>query len=400
MANTFENVGQSSIFKDRKPLNHDYEPSGEEIVCRDEQIQRLSKILQDVIRYGEADNFIVTGDTGAGKTCTTKNVVKDLQDASDKNIQTLYLNDLQNERGVLLKISDALNLGFRGQSSLHQYYDLLEKKLKEEEIYLVLLLDEIEQLFQKDSSKDHGNTLLKRLWEVRKQLANDNSGFLQIVGITNNTQVPDFFDPKVDSRFGRKTVHFPSYNAIELRKILNIRAEKAFRTGALQEGVVSKAGALVAQEDGDARKAIELLRIAGEVAEEEESEKVRKQHVDEAESRFKEKRLKEIIRDLAKQEKVILYSVLEKTSGRESHCVTSSLHSQYEKVVREFEISKALTQRRVADLTDKLDMLGLVKTEIRSKDSRGRTRHISRSLGFEESEMVKELIEKELSGEA
>jgi hypothetical protein len=72
---------------------------------------------------------------------------------------------------------------------------------------------------------------------------------------------------------------FPPYDAPQLCDILKQRADIAFNEGILDEGVIPLCAALAAQEHGDARRALDLLRVSGELADRENAEKVTERHV-------------------------------------------------------------------------------------------------------------------------
>jgi cell division control protein 6 len=227
MTNLFENTNESTIFQDKKPLDPEVTPDRDELVCREEEINELVSHFKDLIDYKTAENLLITGDTGVGKTATTKTVLSDLRTMMDDartNFREIYMTDMQNERNVLRKVSKKLDLAFYGSSDLEEYYDRLGEKLIEEDLTVVIVMDEVDKLFE----KDHGNSLFKRLLEVRNRVNSADTGYLLLVSITNNVKTPDFFDPRVESRHGTNSVHFPSYNALELKEILAKRAEKAY----------------------------------------------------------------------------------------------------------------------------------------------------------------------------
>jgi cell division control protein 6 len=89
------------------------------------------------------------------------------------------------------------------------------------------------------------------------------------VGISNDLMFTDHLDPRVKSSLSEEELMFPPYNAIQIQEILRKRAEKAFMASAIAEGVIEKCAAYAAREHGDARRALELLRVAGELAERE-----------------------------------------------------------------------------------------------------------------------------------
>jgi Cdc6-like AAA superfamily ATPase len=62
------------------------------------------------------------------------------------------------------------------------------------------------------------------------------------MGVSNKLTVMDMIDDlQIVSSFNPKKVPFPLNNAVQLREILNYRAERAFNPDVLDELVLSKA---------------------------------------------------------------------------------------------------------------------------------------------------------------
>lgn len=99
-----------------------------------------------------------------------------------------------------------------------------------------------------------------------------------LVAITNKPGVFDDLDERVKPSMGSEVVNFPTYKREELKDILAARAEESFEHGALGEGVINLCADLVSKEFGDARRAVDLLRVSGEVAAESKSSAVTREH--------------------------------------------------------------------------------------------------------------------------
>ena len=93
-------------------------------------------------------------------------------------------------------------------------------------------------------------------------------------------------DARVKSSLSEEELVFPPYNALQLQDILRERSKKAFREEFLEPGVVEKCAAYAAREHGDARRALELIRVSGELAERENSDFVDIEHLDKAETKI------------------------------------------------------------------------------------------------------------------
>ncbi|MDY6774058.1 MAG: cell division control protein Cdc6, partial [Candidatus Nanohaloarchaea archaeon] len=197
---------------------------------------------------------------------------------------------------------------------------------------------------------------------------------------------------RVKSSLSEEEIIFPPYNALELREILESRAEKGFSDEALEDGVISKCSALAAQEHGDARRALDLIRVAGELAERSEAETVTKSHVDRAQEKIERDRVVETVRSQPKHSKLVLYTILEMADGEDDEVATGDVYTEYKELCDEVDVSE-LTQRRVSGLISELDMLGVINAKVISKGRYGRTRQISVDLSEDIKSRLRGMVE-------
>jgi cell division control protein 6 len=207
------------------------------------------------------------------------------------------------------------------------------------------------------------------------------------MGISNDLKFTDFLDPRVKSSLGEEEIVFPPYDANQLRDILQHRAEVAFKPDALTEDVIPLCAAFAAQEHGDARRALDLLRTAGELAERSQADRVEESDVRQAQDKIELDRVVEVVRTLPTQSKIVLFSI----TLLEKHGVdainTGEVFNIYKRLCEAID-ADVLTQRRVTDLISELDMLGIVNAVVVSKGRYGRTKEISLSVPIEETEAV------------
>jgi len=245
----------------------------------------------------------------------------------------------------------------------------------------VIMLDEIDKLVEKS-----GDDTLYNLSRMNSEL--DNSR-VSIIGISNDLKFTDFLDPRVKSSLGEEEIVFPPYDANQLRDILQHRSEVAFKANALSEDVLPLCAAFAAQEHGDARRALDLLRTAGELAERDQSESVTEEHVRRAQDKIELDRVVEVVRTLPTQSKLVLYAILLLEDNGVHNVNTGEVYNIYKTLCDELD-ADVLTQRRVTDLISELDMLGIVNAVVVSKGRYGRTKEISLSVPVEETEAVLE----------
>ncbi|MEE8632296.1 MAG: cell division control protein Ccd6, partial [Candidatus Bathyarchaeia archaeon] len=186
----------------------------------------------------------------------------------------------------------------------------------------------------------------------------------------------NLLDPRVLSCLGEEEVVFRPYNASELQDILWGRADLAFHDNVLSESAVSLCAALAAAEHGDARRALDLLRVAGEVAERAESQTITERHVRMAEERIEHDRTLQTLTNLTKHSKFVLYSVYLLGKAKVHSAITGDIYEVYAELCREIG-APSLTQRRVSGLINELDTMGLLNARLVSRGRYGRTKKIS-----------------------
>ena len=258
-------------------------------------------------------------------------------------------------------------------------YDSFFDAVDYEERVVVIMLDEIDKLVEKS-----GDDTLYNLSRMNSEL--DNSR-VSIIGISNDLKFTDFLDPRVKSSLGEEEIVFPPYDANQLRDILQHRAEVAFKPDALSDDVIPLCAAFAAQEHGDARRALDLLRTAGELAERDQAEGVDENHVRKAQEKIELDRVVEVVRTLPTQSKLVLFSIISLEKNGVHNINTGEVYNIYKRLCEEID-ADVLTQRRVTDLISELDMLGIVNAVVVSKGRYGRTKEISLSVPIDETEAV------------
>jgi cell division control protein 6 len=392
--NFFENfLKKDSLFIDKNVLLSSYTP--EEVLFREDQLQEVANILAPALRVEKPSNLFVYGKTGTGKTLSVKHVLNSMNQIALNNhvpLKSIYVNC------KLKKIADteyrliAQIIKEFGQEipatglPTDEVYNIFYKLLDERKQVILLVLDEIDQL-----TKKIGDDMLYNLTRINSELKNSQ---ICLIGISNNLIFVENLDPRVKSSLSEEELIFPPYNALQIQQILRQRSIKAFKEGALQPGVVEKCSAFAARDHGDARRAIDLLRIAGELAERSGSQVVEIAHLDEAERKVETDTIINAVSSQPKQFQSVLYSLL-LISPQKKNFFTGEIYEVYKELCKKTKLN-VLTQRRVSDILAELDMLGVINAKIISKGRYGRTREISLSLEETLVIRVKEILEKAL----
>ena len=306
----FDSFDKDSIFKDKFILQTNYQP--EEIGHRDEQIKQVASILAPVLRGERTSNLFLYGKTGTGKTLSVQFVKEELmkrvKEKSDFKLRIEYLNCKlkkvsDTEYRILAELIKKLggevpSTGLPTEAVYSKFIELIDA----EKQLVVLILDEIDQTTKKISSD-----FLYNLTRLNSELSKTK---ICVVGISNNLTFLDEIDPRVRSSLSEEEVVFPPYNALQLQDILKKRANLAFKENVVEGGVIAKCAAFAAREHGDARRALDLLRIAGELAEREGSNKILLKYIDEANNKIERDKILDIIRTEPKQFQFVLYSII------------------------------------------------------------------------------------------
>ena len=369
-------LSNANIFNDREVLRHDYIP--EKLPHRDKQIQCLGGIVAPVLRNSPCSNVFIYGKTGTGKTAVTKYVLNKLTSRAQQlktSVEVCYVNCrlAGTEYRVLSSLCDALDVKvpFTG-IAVGEVFDRFKKGLDKQRKIFIVVLDEIDALI-----KTRGDTLLYELTRINETIRH---GRTSIIGISNDLRFKEFLDPRVLSSLSEEEIVFRPYDAAELQDILWRRAKIAFSDGALIGSAVALCAALAAAEHGDARRALDLLRVAGELSEREGSDSVTEKHVREAEKRVEHDRIVEVLENLPVHSKLVLCSVYLLGKTKMTYTITGDIYEIYSELCDQYGIS-SLTQRRVSGLISELDMIGLLNARVVSMGRHGRTKKIRLGIG-------------------
>ena len=387
-------LGNECIFANKEVLRHSYTP--EELPHRQRQIEDLAAVLVSVFKGETPSNIFVYGKTGTGKTAVVKHVGKalvrkiggnyfskpfqstkavpdfvTLTTAGSCPVWFIYMNCevVDTQYRLLAKLGE-----YFGQSipltgwPTDKVYDTFFSTLDMEKRLVIIVLDEVDKLLRKGSDE-----VLYNLTRINSDL---NMARVSIIGITNDLNFIEFLDPRVRSSLGEEEIVFPPYDALQLQDILAQRAKMAcINTDVVDNSVMPLCAAFAAQEHGDARRALDLFRVAGELAERERSKKIVERHVRDAKERIEQDRIVEVVKTLPTQTKLVLYSSILLEKYEPSGISTGEVYNVYRDLCK-LSSSEILTQRRISDIISELDMLGILNARVVSKGRYGRTKEI------------------------
>jgi cell division control protein 6 len=383
-------IASRPIFKtDRDILRPSFVP--DRLPHREEQVDQLAQILATALRGDRPSNVLIFGKTGTGKTAVVKYIENELKKLDGgRTVHYVYMNCeiVDTPYGVLQNLANRFvenlsqRIPFTGLST-DRVYQMLVEKLDEEKRIVILVLDEIDKIVTKN-----GDDLLYQLLKINDDLTKAK---VSLIGISNDLKFTEWLDPRVKSRLSDEKMVFPPYNAQELFDILQQRSQKAFDNGVAGESVLSLIAALAAQEHGDARRALDLLRVCAELAERAGEEHITDQHVQRAKNKIELDTVAEAIKSLPTQSKLVLLAIISNGEAGADRMTTGDVYGTYKELCRKTGMP-VLTQRRVTDLISELDMLGLVHARVKSYGRGGRTKEVQSAVPFLE---IKKVLEKD-----
>ena len=392
----FDSIASSGLFKNKSALQSNYTP--ETIPHRDEQIESVASILAPALRGERVSNLFIYGKTGTGKTLSVQHVgnrlVEKMKQMNKDELIFTYINcklkkvsdteyrilaELINEMGGTVPAT-----GLPTDQVYSRFIDMIDKKKQ----IILIVLDEIDQAVKKIN-----DNFIYTLTRLNTELKNAQ---ISIIGISNSLTFMDNLDPRVRSSLGEEELVFSPYNALQLQDILKERAEIAFKDGAIDEGVIAKCAAFAAREHGDARRALDLLRVAGELAERDGKKKIEEVHIDAANQKIERDKMLDIIESEPKQFQLVLKAIMNLDEKRETEEIfTGDVYNIYQEICQRTR-NEVLTQRRVSDILAEFDMLGIINARVISKGRQGRTREIKLMLAPQIKIKAKEILDKSI----
>ncbi len=368
------------IIKHHRMLSHSFLP--ESYPHRSIQMENIGSILANVLRNHRPSNMFLYGKPGTGKTCVTKFVLQKLQShisLKQTHLESRFFYSYINCKevggtnySVYQNIIQALDTtkfipptGLPTSEvfqRLVQTLDYLGKSI------VVLILDEIDELVKKS-----GSEVLYSLTRINDSLKETQ---VAIIGISNDTKFKDYLDPRAYSSLSEEEIIFSPYNAIELIDILNERTNAALHDNVLEEGVIQKIAAIAAREHGDARRALDLLRVSAELAEREGYRIITGKLVTEAKNHIEKNTVQEVISTLPQQSKLVITAIYRLEEIDKVDEITSGMiYDLYSDLCDKIKFDK-VSARRISDYINELDVLGILEANVVSKGRYGRTKKV------------------------
>jgi ORC complex protein Cdc6/Orc1 len=358
--NEFSFTPDNSVFANREALLEEWTPDN--LVGRDEELSRYHAALQPVINNETPSNIFLYGKSGVGKTAATRYLLRTLEEDATNvpklELTTIEINcdGLNTSYQVAVKLVNELrepgrqisNTGYP-QASV---YEFLFDELDACGGTILIVLDEVDHI--------EDDSMLYKLSRARSN-GDITNAKLGVIGISNDLDFRSQLSSKVRSSLCEKEVSFSAYDANELRFVLEQREQVAFQDGILEDGVTAMCAAYGAKDSGDARKALDLLLEAGDIARESGLGVVTETHVEDARERVQTDQVVEGIQNYSQHGKLVLYTLTILHERGETPARTHDIVDTYQEVAHSEGVTP-VSERSVRDYLGELSQLGITSS--------------------------------------
>ena len=335
------------------------------IVSRKTEVEQIVRYL-----WGYKDGHVVPlvsifGRSGTGKSTLVKFVCKYISEIKLCFVNLRKAKTVFGGANLILNALDHPSL--KSAQGMNQAMETIQQEIlnsfNQKTKLFVLVLDEFDVLFY--DKRGNPSDFVYKLVEMQTELK--EKGYLSMIFTISNNVLSDYdLDDRIRSRIGNSEIFFKPYSKEDTLEILKQRAKDAFQKE-IDDKVLEHCANLSFLEHGDARRAVDLLRVASEIASQEKKE-INKSHVDLASEKIQKDRVHDVLKTLSYHSKIACLVLAKKTFGLEKDWhSTSSLYEKYIPLIK----TKPVSYRRFSELLKDLENTGLLESHTGSKGQKG-----------------------------
>jgi Cdc6-like AAA superfamily ATPase len=312
-----------------------------EVEHREGEVTHLSGVLEPITRGELADTAILTGPSGAGKTCIARYTVQRLRE-QHLDVEAQYVNCWQNYSRfrALYRVLEGLGrtVDIHRQSTPHD--ELLERLADYDGPPCVVVLDEADQL------DDAGV-----LYDLHSL-----SQFSLVLIANREESLFARVDDRLTSRLqGSERIRFDRYSLDELTAILAARADRGLADGVVSTDQLRTVADAAA---GDARLGISILRSAARRAARDDADTITDECITEAIPAGRSAVHRKNLDTLTPHQRT-LYEILEERDAVEP----ADLYAAYRE-----RVDDPKTDRTVRNYLSKMEQYDLIRADGTSSD--------------------------------
>jgi len=327
------------MIRDARVLRAGFVPR--EVEHRDAEVNHLSSVLEPITNGEPADTAIVTGPSGAGKTCISQFVTERLREEI-LDVETTYVNCWRNYTRfrTLYQILDDIGatIDIHRQSTPHD--ELVDRLQQHDGPRTVVILDEVDQL--EDPS------LIYDLHSLPQ---------FAIICIANKEE--DLFgrvDDRLVSRLrSSEHVRMDKYRDKQIYDILSARSKWGLDENVITDDQLYQIADAAA---GDARLAIGILRTAASTADRENHDRITDEILYDAAEDARAQIRQKSLDSLTPHQRAVYDIVRDHGPVR-----PSEIHDRYTE-----EVDDPRTKRTVRTYLSKMEQYNLLEAEGTSRD--------------------------------
>jgi len=349
-----------SVFRDEHVFEIDYVP--ETFKHRETQMESLKYALRPAVRGSRPLNVMAQGPPGTGKTTAVQIMFDELQAQTDVEAVRVNCQVNSTRYSVFSRLFEGV-FDYEPPSSgisFKKLFSQVTDRLVDEDRVLVVALDDVNYLFYESAASETLYSLLR---------AHEEQGGAKIGVIVISSDLDldmiEALDGRVQSVFRPEEVYFPKYDEPEIVEILRERVRRGFHDGVIETPVLDRVAELTAEQGGDLRVGIDLLRRAGLKAEMRASRTVDSQDVEAAYDTSKYVHLSRRLQGLSDSERSLV-EVIADHDGKRAGDIYDAFNDRTD-----------LGYTRYSEITNKLDQLGIIEAPYADVEGRGRTRELA-----------------------